>query len=301
MTEALPVLCAESAEQAGEPLAGTAAHARWWVLLEERGAWAREALASEGLDPFRPSLARWLEVPSSRLQLVRHPRDAGPRRLFVADAWTGRVGAWTLDDPAAFFAGDPPFDALAGEGDLPSGGERVEAPLFFVCTHGRRDRCCALRGMALYRALAATEGPGEVWQTTHLGGHRFAATLVTFPHGYCLGRVAPEEAPLVRAAGGLHDASRIRGRVGYDEANQAADAVLRAQLGLLAPDAVRLVDRVAQSDDVDHVTLAVGARRYVAEVTRRSITGQRPKSCGDAPSAIVACAVAIRAEREGEA
>ncbi len=69
---------------------------------------------------------------------------------------------------------------------------RVRAPLadpiLLVCTNGKRDACCALRGRALMTALAADHAE-RTWECTHLGGHRFAGNLVCLPHGIVYGRV----------------------------------------------------------------------------------------------------------------
>jgi len=69
-----------------------------------------------------------------------------------------------------------------------------------VCTHGSRDVCCAKQGFPLYEALqkradAAKDPSVAVWRTSHLGGHRFAPTLLDFPRGILWGRVTDEIAP----------------------------------------------------------------------------------------------------------
>jgi hypothetical protein len=57
-----------------------------------------------------------------------------------------------------------------------------------VCTHGTKDACCASFGFTAYRALRhdlapqASE-PLRVWRVNHLGGHRFAPTMLDFPAG----------------------------------------------------------------------------------------------------------------------
>ncbi|MDQ2678316.1 MAG: hypothetical protein M3Y51_06190 [Actinomycetota bacterium] len=58
-----------------------------------------------------------------------------------------------------------------------------------VCTHGRRDTCCGGPGTTMFEALAARDRsvPGltvRTWRTSHLGGHRFAPTMVSFPDAY---------------------------------------------------------------------------------------------------------------------
>ncbi|MBV9923283.1 MAG: hypothetical protein JOY78_20875 [Pseudonocardia sp.] len=59
-------------------------------------------------------------------------------------------------------------------------GRPVDDPLLLVCTHGRRDRCCALDGRALVRALVEAGEP-DVWECSHLSGHRFAPTALVLP------------------------------------------------------------------------------------------------------------------------
>ena len=61
--------------------------------------------------------------------------------------------------------------------------------MFLVCTHGKRSACCARFGAPLAQALAARQ-PGQVWESTHVSGHRFAANLVILPHGLYYGPVS---------------------------------------------------------------------------------------------------------------
>ena len=90
----------------------------------------------------------------------------------------------------------------------PLPGTPLTDPLLLVCTHGRRDRCCALDGRALAAALAAAEEP-HVWECSHLGGHRFAPTALVLPTGYLYGHLDPASAVAARKAAGGR-----RGRAG---------------------------------------------------------------------------------------
>jgi hypothetical protein len=61
-----------------------------------------------------------------------------------------------------------------------------------VCTHGTKDACCASFGYPAYRVLRPdlarqASGPLRVWRVNHLGGHRFAPTMLDFPEGRCWG------------------------------------------------------------------------------------------------------------------
>ena len=182
-----------------------------------------------------------------------------------------------------------------------------------MCTHGKRDDCCALRGIPLHAALARAartlpaEARPELWQTSHLGGHRFAATMVTLPHGYCLGRLSPDEASAILARGGLHDLERVRGRCLYPQAAQAADVALRRGLGAsseaLQPAAVAL--RELREDDggwivrLDLVTMGHSGSTDIStthELQVRSVTSdtQQPKSCGDAAVSVPSLLAKVR-------
>lgn len=93
-----------------------------------------------------------------------------------------------------------PFARALREGDL-SRFERYreDAPVvrdILVCTHDGRDACCGKFGYRVYGRLRfgyAAENPGlRVWRTSHIGGHRFAPTLIDFPEGRYRGHLEPE-------------------------------------------------------------------------------------------------------------
>ncbi|MEU4291037.1 sucrase ferredoxin [Kribbella sp. NPDC026596] len=66
-------------------------------------------------------------------------------------------------------------------------------PVYLVCTHGRHDACCAVRGRPVAAALAAAY-PERTWECSHIGGDRFAANVVVLPHGLFYGHVSTTRA-----------------------------------------------------------------------------------------------------------
>ncbi|MBW1881098.1 MAG: hypothetical protein JRI25_21740 [Deltaproteobacteria bacterium] len=52
---------------------------------------------------------------------------------------------------------------------------RIGGPLVWACTHGQRDRWCGRHGGRVFSALRDPLWEAA-WQTSHPGGHRFAAT-----------------------------------------------------------------------------------------------------------------------------
>ena len=276
------VACSVLGERLGEDLAATAPAARRFLLLEQPGPWTgRNAVTNSDLDDgvARALLARADEA-GFKVHLIRRTsrRAALARRtVFVAD--TGRDGPRL----ARHQIGDP---AEVLELDL-DGGERWHEPVYAVCTHGKRDPCCARRGRPLARALRAAR-PEQTWEIGHIGGHRFAATFLAFPHGLAFGRVPAAAGPEIVAAyeAGSIAAEHLRGRAGDPWAVQAADVLVRRRLDLCRLDDLAL-EALDAGDDHAVVTLRTrdGALLH-ATVTRRVDDRPRPLSCGDEPETV---------------
>ena len=258
--------CSELARAASLPLAGTAAHATRWLLLEHRPPWGRDGIADSGLPE---SLVEWLQEIDARVRLIRRPgRPEGPPRAFAAVATESGGSLVRL-----------PVDRVEDVMDLDPVGDGipVEGPLVLVCTHARRDVCCATHGVPVYNALRRHVPRERLWRSSHQGGHRFAANLLVFPEAVQLGRVLPEEAEDV--AGALAE-RRIplryyRGRTLHAPEVQAADAAVRTALGLDRLTDVRLAEH-------DGARVVLATPRGPVEVTVEERVGPTlPASCGE--------------------
>jgi hypothetical protein len=85
--------------------------------------------------------------------------------------------------------------------------------------------------MGLYRSMSAV-APDQVWQSSHLGGHRFAATAVCLPGGFQYGRLRAADGPdLLRAheRKELYDLDKYRGCTAFSAPVQAAAVAARRQ------------------------------------------------------------------------
>ncbi|KAJ7489246.1 Sucrase/ferredoxin-like-domain-containing protein [Mycena latifolia] len=79
----------------------------------------------------------------------------------------------------------------------------------YVCTHGARDCRCGDTGGQVFQALkdeldrrvrADSAGPAKrvvLGEVGHVGGHKFAANLLVFPHGDWLGNMTAQDVPRV--------------------------------------------------------------------------------------------------------
>lgn len=266
--------CSLSSAADEEPIAGTAPEDTTWLLVEYAGAWGRNAVAEARLP--EPVLAHLGSLTGVRAHLVRrYGGRSGPGvRVFVASlAGPGiteaRVWGGVLDDVAAVTAVDPHAPEA-------SGLTAYDGPLLLVCTNGRRDRCCSEVGRPVAGALAA-RWPEATWETNHLGGHRFAGTLLALPSAVTLGRLSPDSAVAAceRLLSGTVPVELSRGRAGLPAHAQYAELAVRRETGLTGVDQVEVV-----AVDGRRVSLRLPGGAVAVEV--ESTKGEpRRQSCGD--------------------
>jgi hypothetical protein len=263
-TSAAPDRCSLRSLAADEPLAGTASTIRRWLLVTHDGPWGRDGLLDARLPRGLGGALRDVGRRSAaRVLLIRRPgRSPEPGRVAcfaidTRDRWIGRRDLERIDDAAM-------LDPRARRDFEPEPG-----PVFVVCTHGRRDPCCAERGRPLAQALAAA-APTASWESTHVGGDRFAGNVVAFPEGITFGRLAPDEAAgLVTAfaEGRIAPIDRFRGRTRDPWDVQAAEGTLRIRLGLEGIDDLELRGR-AVDGDASIVTFATPVGGHRVRLTR---------------------------------
>ncbi|QOK22627.1 sucrase ferredoxin [Janibacter indicus] len=237
---ASPSRCSLAALERGDVPVGTAVPARYWMLVGHPGPWPAKPIAAPGIVEVRDDLEAALGRFGARLQLIRrHGRldgdqieAEGLRQVFLVDVHRGLVGRahWERPEDLVELAGR--FD------DLP---DPTSEPLFLVCTHGRKDVCCAVEGRVV-AAVLDDALPGAVWETTHLGGDRFAGNVVILPEGSMYGRLTGDTAPRVVLdhLDGRVDLDRWRGRCSWHPAAQAAaHDLMRADPTVLLRDLAR--------------------------------------------------------------
>ncbi len=286
---------------AGEPLAGTALQRTTrWILLEVPGPWAPNPLDSPALEgSVRGHLqAALASEPGTRLQLIRRLGMHGSEvqlhvvRSGVAVGWSHMHRLASLDELGS-------IDFAAAWSEPPD--EEVQ-PFILVCGHGHRDACCAREGVPVFQALSVRH-PNRVWQTTHLGGHRFAATAVVLPWGLHLGRLEAGEADRLWTAvdaGRIHRLDRCRGETSLTKPAQAAAIHIREQQELLTLRDLRHLgcDVLGDGCTLEHFETPTG--KVSIEVQEEAYGEPRATSCGSevlkTPSRL-RCAVAVPSQR----
>jgi hypothetical protein len=241
-----PLRCADAARRRGEPLHASAVGYSRFLLLEVPGPWGDSALDGKHIDPaVARQLAHAAKAADTHVLLIRRPGRHPSARPGTADssaAWAladtspgvERVlwGSWR--DPAELLDLDL---AAAVPGPAEAAGPQR---LALVCTNGKRDQCCAIRGRPVTAAIASATD-WDTWECSHLGGHRFAATMMLLPTGDMFGWLDPESALEVmqRFDMGQVMPSRYRGRAGQPVPVQAALHAAAARLGDFRRDALR--------------------------------------------------------------
>ena len=297
-----PDACSVLSEQAGISAFGSASEARFWLAVEQSGPWGRDALSQSHLDAtLGTTLATACQDAGGRLLLIRRPGQHADahhptsRRVLVAGGLSGPAWLLTGDVTDAAQLLGLPFDALASGDPGPALAAlpalaRSREPALLVCTNARRDVCCAVRGRPVALEAAAAR-PGQVWECSHTGGHRFAPTAVVLPHGQTWARLTPELAvdALDAAADGRVPASLLgpvhdRGRSVLPPPAQAAESFVRHRIGEV--DLTALSVGVGADTGPDRWSCTVShrdGRSWDVLATRASGHGERPDSCGKAP------------------
>lgn len=234
-------------------MVGTAPPQRRLLLVEQDGGWKPDAISSLPVDePLREELSRRAGGARARVMLIRRPgRQASGvclmRSWCVVDPYAPQGhritwGTWAY--PTELLAALDRVEELAswgrGEGgpaDAGASGTPATPPghddmVLLVCTHGKKDVCCAVRGRPVSAELAA-RWPEATWECSHTGGDRFAANLIVAPEGSTYGGLDPDGAADVvqRHLEGSPETSYLRGQIGLSRPAQAAVVAVQDRTG----------------------------------------------------------------------
>jgi hypothetical protein len=290
VSEALPVLagCRDRCLETGEPLAGSAGRVTaWFGIAWPKPRWhAEHASRSSGLPPELRELELAAKRGGRKLALRTFQRAPRPStaavELIALEPQSGRCEvAPALPLPGLlaalrrFLEGAPIGPALA-------------RPTLLVCTDGKHDRCCAAHGRPLFEATRSSARQNglalDVLESSHLGGHRFASTLLALPEGRLYGRVPLERADELACAVadgrvlGAHD----RGRLGRAELEQLAESAARRLLPEAEAFETHVVSEASETLDLLVNVRSRGTKGCVRLSCRRRAF-HSPSSCDNEP------------------
>lgn len=251
--------------EGGPPcFASATAGAKSWLLIEHPGPWA-DRVENSPLPENIAELVRRAGERGIRPQLIRRPgrrarRPESDIHLLVAhttglDPWLARGVVAGPDDLD--------LDALVS-GVVPESCILENEPVFLICTHARRNVCCARIGLPLARSLVENL-PDRVWETSHVGGDRYAANLVCLPHGLYYGSMS--QAAALAAADAYRSGEvildRYRGRAGIPEPLQAVEHFARLHTGELSVGGVAVESSRLDGDVTTAIVRCGGVRLRV--------------------------------------
>jgi len=280
-----PDACSVEWDDAELPAWGSASYARFWVCLEQAGPWGHSAITESHLAPqVGMALERACADRGGRLLLIRRPGahadepHDGPHAVFIAgcldrDPWllTGEI-----DDPAQLLG--LPWDApLDADPDLVTERlpelEETRDPALLICTNGKRDVCCAVRGRPIALELAAAH-PNSVWECSHTGGHRFAPTGIALPSGQTYARLTPALAELALQSERRHEVAvqlagpeHYRGRSCFRAPLQVAESFIRQHLSELSGPALAVTGDQAADGSWQCTVTHTDGRRWTVAIT----------------------------------
>lgn len=231
--------------------------------------------------PVALALRDWAKEQKVRLVLIKQPErvEESRRSVFLVAAGEKHRAVERLEIDKAMDLVELDLSSYR-EGTGWGLGETWAEPLYLVCTHGRRDPCCAIQGNPVFNVLHQAF-PSQVWKSSHIGGDRFAANLVSLPDGVMLGRLKIDTAiQVVRdlEQGKLH-LQHYRGRGFYPFFVQAAEHHLRTARDIDGVDALRCIEWERDKATTRAVFKLSDGVRYSAIVRQNRAQEARPLTC----------------------
>lgn len=247
-----------------EPLYGTIKPSSYWFLLEYNGIYTNEAWRDARIpDAVKDKLDNY---PNSHSLLIRQPGQLLAHDRQVSFFAINSVA----EKPAIYLMELESYDAIL-DIDLEAllEGKIIEAennPLYVICTNGKRDQCCAQYGTVFYDALAKIS-TSQVWQSSHIGGHRLSATMYCFPHAICYGYLSEKDAPEIVQTYSQERLilRKFRGHAIWDKPIQAAEYFIRREFDNDKIDELQLLGFTKHGENW-LVQFAIKATNYEVEV-----------------------------------
>lgn len=225
--------CSSISSSVNEQLFGTAPTVDHWFLIEYNKNWAYDAFLSSDIPRMVKDyvLNESQNIVNSRIQLIKKDdiNNDGPRFYYVnSSEFSPTLYEFELNQYVDIL--DIDLVRLSEQQGYEE--NKSEKKLALVCSHGTHDKCCGTLGVPVYNLLKEKSNI-DVWRTSHVGGHRFAANMIMLPEGIYYGRVNSSNLEEVIEH---HDKNEIyldcyRGRSCYRQSTQVSDYFLRTKTG----------------------------------------------------------------------
>jgi len=184
------VFCRELCLERDEPLEGMGhLPERVLLLAWPRGKWRTPRWESVDMEPELAAAIHDASHAGLHVALIDKVGETDTLPTLMAQPESVYDDFDTQDEIAAAIRAYVAGEVFAGTVD-----PRIT---ILCCTDSRRDACCARYGFSTYKTMTAIADPSRfnIVQATHLGGCRFAASLVVLPQRQRYGRMTAGQAP----------------------------------------------------------------------------------------------------------
>jgi len=263
------------------------------LVIEQPGSWGARALRDASLPVgFGDAITAAAGAAGVGVLLARHPDRVRRHltvphhrpRIWVADVRPGTQRLHTGLVPELAEIANWDFAAIA-DGILPDLDGPSPEPLLLLCTQGGRDACCARLGRPVLTELLELVGPLErdqVWESSHIGGHRFAPTILALPSGAVHGRLTPTQARQLLSATASQQVLTmgLRGRTCLSPPVQLAEIAIRERTEESGLNDLEFA--VWEQADEAAVVVVRGSNQacWTVRLRQHAMDAMRPESCG---------------------
>jgi len=187
--------CSEASRALSEPLAGSVKPSDVFFLIEtnatEYGGWTHGIVKrAKAGGEFEHYIKHLHQIPNSKILFIRRPQ-ANEKNFYIALTHQAQPKLYhtMLSDYDDLLNVD--LDTIVADTVPQIDGQAMTEidELYAVCTNGKHDPCCSTLGIPFYNAMLQQTDEKSVWQVSHIGGHRLAATMIAFPHGIYYGHL----------------------------------------------------------------------------------------------------------------
>ena len=294
---ALPSSRTFCSDVAAEPLPGSARTGGVFVLYEHAGPWSHDILDGGTFSAADTEMLK--QLPG--LYLIRKPgrigRQCGPERntylVFCEQGITKHLMISSVDELGEL--------DLTSPDTVPERARVITEPQLLVCTHAKRDRCCAIKGRPIAQDLVRAFPDAPIWECSHTKGHRFAPSMMLFPWAYFYGRLNSRAAQDVYSYA-MQDKLFLPGNRGrgiftsqqqvaeiavlekiFDQGETPRPGVLTVATDATAATTATSAEPAAQGRGVEKLLVTHrDGRGWLVTLEQREASGVIP-SCGDQP------------------
>lgn len=235
--------CSRISAEENEPLHGTASTFSSLILVEYNEAFKENAIEESGLPPQAVNLFSQLNKYGCRTLLIKQNSSKSRKHGYS-------VFRIRMSEGSALIAMVKISDYGEIDGNLFAQFQSTERELsysesmYLVCVNGKKDLCCAKYGLPVYDELRKYSSE-NVWMCSHVGGDRFAPSIVHIPSFSYYGRIQVNDIKefVATTENGKIYMPRYRGRSTFSFKVQSADYFLRKYLGVTKIDDITFVSQ----------------------------------------------------------